>query len=121
MTNGPLVSLRVVDKCSTREGCLMISQSLVRILLAVALCSSFAWAEDRDEAAIFDDRLRLFAELSADVDAFEKQGNILKRVIRYAKPNIVHIEAARLEGERKTAEEAGSGTIIEIRGRHFVL
>jgi serine protease Do len=101
----------------------MVSQSgsLVRILLAVAFCSTFAWAEDRDDAAMFDDRLRLFAELSADVDAFEKQGNILKRVIRYAKPNIVHIEAARLEGERKTSEEAGSGTIIAIHGHHYVL
>lgn len=91
------------------------------LALGLGLASVTVRAADSEEGAQLEGRLRVFAELSADVDALERQGNILKRVIRYAKPTIVHIEAARLEGDRKTAEEAGSGTIFEIRGNYYVL
>lgn len=93
-------------------------------LLAVALLlpPASGWAQESEEPSpSAGDRGSLFAALAADVDALEKQGNILKRAVRYAKPSVVHIEAARLEGERKTSEEAGSGTVIEIGGRHYIL
>ena len=66
-------------------------------------------------------RQELFAALSADVDTLERQTSALKRAIRYVKPSVVHIEAARVDSERKNTEEAGSGTIIDIRGRVYVL
>jgi len=94
-------------------------------LLAVALLSlpltGLAQQAQEREAFRADDRSAVFAALGADVELLEKQGNLLKRVIRYVKPAIVHIEASRLEGERKTSEEAGSGTIIDIQGKTYIL
>src|SRR5262245_59597574 len=70
-------------------------------------------------------RDRLYAELAADVAELEQRGNILKRSIKLATPAVVHIEARReTETGRSTrtdSEEAGSGVIIERRGRMYVL
>jgi serine protease Do len=78
-------------------------------------------AEEETQTLSAEDRGAFFASLAADVEALERQGNLLKRAVRYAKPSVVHIEAARIEGERKTSEEAGSGTVIEMNGKYFVL
>lgn len=71
------------------------------------------------------DRDRLYAELAADVAELEQRGSILKRVVKLATPAVVHIEAKRdnenLKPARADAEEAGSGVIIERRGKRFVL
>ncbi|HZL87330.1 MAG TPA: trypsin-like peptidase domain-containing protein [Pirellulaceae bacterium] len=67
----------------------------------------------------------LFAKLAADVDALQRQGNIVKRVVQLVRPTVVHIEAKHQEGNeryaRRTVEEAGSGIIIESGGKHYVL
>jgi len=70
-------------------------------------------------------RDRLYAELAADVAELELRGSILKRVVKLATPAVVHIEARR-EAEaaragRGEAEEAGSGVIIERRGKFYIL
>jgi serine protease Do len=67
----------------------------------------------------------LFAELAADVEELERQGSVLKRVVKLVTPSVVHIEAKR-EAEagrspRGESEEAGSGVIIERHGKTFVL
>ena len=70
------------------------------------------------------ERQRLFAELAEDVEAFEKQSSILKRAVRLVKPAVVHIEAGHREGDRKSpenVEEAGSGVIVEIRSKFYVI
>jgi serine protease Do len=71
------------------------------------------------------DRDRLYAELAADVQELEQRGSVVKRVVKLATPAVVHIEARRdAEGSRPArgeSEEAGSGVIIERRGRLFVL
>jgi serine protease Do len=72
-----------------------------------------------------DLRESLFAELAADVEELERRGSILKRVVKLVTPAVVHIEAKR-EAEagrspRGESEEAGSGVIIERRGKTFVL
>jgi serine protease Do len=77
--------------------------------------------ETEDEAWQAERRDELFSALGADVDALEKQLNLLKRVVRYVKPSVVHIEAARTDSERKSTEEAGSGTIIDLNGKWYVL
>jgi serine protease Do len=70
-------------------------------------------------------REHLYAELAADVAELEQRGSLLKRVVKLATPAVVHIEAKR-ESEagrssRTESEEAGSGVIIERRGKHYVL
>jgi serine protease Do len=71
------------------------------------------------------ERERLFAELADDVAAFERHGSILKRVVRLITPSVVHIEAARYEPpgsvSRETTEEAGSGIIVALQDRHFIV
>ena len=67
----------------------------------------------------------LYAELAADVAELEQRGSILKRVVKLVTPTVVHIEAKRdIESARPArgeAEEAGSGVIIQRRGKFYVL
>lgn len=70
-------------------------------------------------------RDRLYAELAADVAELEQRGSILKRVVKLVTPAVVHIEARRetdsTRAGRGDSEEAGSGVIIERRGKFYVL
>jgi serine protease Do len=76
-------------------------------------------------AAVVTARDRLYAELAEDVTQLEQRGNILKRVVKLATPAVVHIEARRevdaARPQRGESEEAGSGVIIEQRGKFYVL
>src|SRR5262245_1009746 len=67
----------------------------------------------------------LYAELAVDVAELEQRGSILKRGVKLVTPAVVHIEAKRdLESARPArgeAEEAGSGVIIQRRGKLYVL
>ena len=75
--------------------------------------------------AAAESRDRLFEELAADVESIERQGSIVKRVVRLVQPTVVHIEAKHQEGDpqfaRRTVEEAGSGIIIDVDGKHYIL
>lgn len=69
-----------------------------------------------------ESRERMFQELARDVEVFERQGAILKKVFQLARPSVVHIEARKPEpGSAKPVEEAGSGIIIEHRGKWYVI
>src|SRR5262245_51915503 len=99
------------------------------------LCLGLLWAASLAGRLAADDlesapaspaaRDKLYAELAADVEELERRGNILKRVVKLVRPSIVHIEAKRdADGARPAhgeAEEAGSGVIIESRGKRYVL
>jgi len=95
------------------------------LLIATALWSAGAIAEETENEVTAPSKARrqLFEALAADVEVLERQGSILKRVVRYVKPTVVHIEAAHVEGERRPAdvEEAGSGVIVDIGSRHYIL
>jgi len=70
-------------------------------------------------------RDRLYAELAADVAELEQRGSILKRVVKLVTPAVVHVEARREtdtnRAGRGEGEEAGSGVIIERRGKFYAL
>ena len=101
-----------------------------RALLAIAL---FGWplamsplGGEEFAGESLASRDALFAELASDVAALEKHGSVLKRVVRLAKPSVVHIEAKRDAeegggGRSSTVDEAGSGVLIERRGKHYVI
>jgi serine protease Do len=75
-------------------------------------------------ASAVSERDRLYEELAADVAELERRGSVVKRVAKLVKPAIVHIEAIRDSGTRVArgdTEEAGSGVLIERRGKSFVL
>jgi serine protease Do len=90
------------------------------VLLATVPLSADEWSPDTPA-----ERDALFAELAHDVTELERHGNILKRVVRLARPSVVHIEATRDAEEgasrHKPIDEAGSGVLIERRGKHYVL
>src|SRR6266576_7344311 len=65
----------------------------------------------------------LYTELANDVAELEQRGSILKRVVKLVTPAVVHIEARRESDANRTgrseSEEAGSGVIIERRGKFY--
>ncbi|MEX2175313.1 MAG: trypsin-like peptidase domain-containing protein [Pirellulaceae bacterium] len=68
----------------------------------------------------------MYESLVRDATALELQGSILKRVVRLAKPSVVHLEATRdaEDGQSprlKSIDEAGSGAIFERAGKYYVL
>lgn len=102
-------------------------------VITIAVCllaGNLTLAQDgviADDVSIGDSapvttRERLYQEILAEVASLERQGNLLKRVVRFVKPTVVHIEAARPEGSRNSdTEEAGSGVIVAINEQFYVI
>jgi serine protease Do len=79
--------------------------------------SSNTQAENRDAE---------FRALSAEVDLLERQLSLVKRVVKFASPSIVHIEAAKASqpGPGFAAakiQEAGAGIVVSMAGVNYVL
>jgi serine protease Do len=73
-----------------------------------------------------DVREQLYQQLYRDVEELERHGNVLKTVVKLVGPTVVHIEARRTEGSRvygrsRTIEEAGSGVLVELGPKIYVL
>ncbi len=71
-------------------------------------------------------RQQLYQEIDQEAAALERQGSLLKRVVRLVTPTVVHIEAQKANREdvrfsRRSVEEAGSGVVIEHDSRFYVL
>jgi serine protease Do len=87
--------------------------------MLLGLLTSSAAAQD-------DERAKQFEKLAHDVAQLEQQGNVLKQVVRLVRPNVVHIEAEKTDPLAKryshhSIEEAGSGTIVQLGQRFYVL
>jgi serine protease Do len=69
------------------------------------------------------DREQLYAELSRDVDALDRELSIYKRVVKLVAPSVVHVESTPLPKYRfrRDVEEAGSGVLIRYQGKDYVL
>jgi serine protease Do len=67
-------------------------------------------------------RQRLYEQLAADADEFERKHNLLKRVVQLTRPTVVHLEAERAETPRsKGSDEAGSGILVQFGSKFYVL
>ncbi|MDX1945419.1 MAG: trypsin-like peptidase domain-containing protein [Pirellulaceae bacterium] len=108
----------------------MLSRNLRSAALLATLLAGFAThsalADEFEPPEPGTTRDQLYDQLAQDVAQLEQQGSILKRVVKLVKPNVVHIEAARdtedLRSPRsKPLDEAGSGVIIERRGKFYVI
>lgn len=69
------------------------------------------------KASIDLQRERLFNELAEEFNAFDRLGNLVRRVSQLVKPSVIHIEAHKTEtkgGSRESYDEAGSGVVISI-------
>jgi serine protease Do len=69
------------------------------------------------------DRDRLYDELHRDVAALDRELSIYKRVVQLVAPSVVHVQAKPLADFRfrRDVEEAGSGVLVRLGERHFVL
>ena len=77
-------------------------------------------------SAAAEDRDQLYDDLAAEVDALDTQLGLLKKVIRLVRPSVVHIEAskrvvANTRSGRKPVEEAGSGIVIRVESKLYIL
>ena len=73
--------------------------------------------------SIRTDRDAEYAALARDVDSFGRELGLVKRVVKLITPAVVHIESKPLprhEGSMRI-EEAGSGVIVQLNGRFYVL
>jgi serine protease Do len=73
-----------------------------------------------------EEREKQYEELGSDVAHLERQALALRRVVHFIKPTVVHIDAERADSfntrsRRSSIEDAGSGTIIEYKGKNYVL
>lgn len=72
------------------------------------------------------DRQSEYAELKAEAAALDRQFNLVRRVVKFVSPSIVHIEATKRTDPGKgfassRVEEAGAGVVIELGGVPHVL
>jgi serine protease Do len=110
----------------------------VRSTLALRVCccalvSCAAWATPSPSVAQLPpaqsisfsqgERDRQYAELQQDVAAMDRELSIYKRVVALVTPSVVHVEATPLASFRmaKDIEEAGSGVVVRVDERDYVL
>jgi len=74
-------------------------------------------------ATLPSERDLLFDELHRDVASMERELGIYKRVVRLVAPSVVHVQAKPLADFRfrREVEEAGSGVLVSVGGKNYVL
>jgi serine protease Do len=74
-----------------------------------------------------EERARQYDDLVDEAQHLERQAMALRKVVHFVKPTVVHIDAERVDsfntrGKRvSSVEDAGSGTIIEYKGKQYIL
>jgi serine protease Do len=106
--------------------------SLMAVVFAVGLSLGAAieygavQAQVASDELSVDQRTEMYAALDRQVDQLAPQLNVLRTVVRLVSPAVVHIKAEKLDlagrrVQREKVEEAGSGVIIEFKGRRYIL
>ena len=110
---------------------------IVSLTLASAFCgpcSGPAWAQAAlgepaagTQAATPEQRAELYHTLRKQAQVLEAQASIVKMVAKLIGPAVAHIEAdvppraVGLYGRRPLIEEAGSGVVVRLEGKYYVL
>jgi serine protease Do len=108
--------------------------------LPISVAPSFDAVKPAEPTTLSNLRSRdeQYAMIAQEVDMLERQQTLLRRVIRLVAPTVVHIEAIKDEpiaeraagskfdpkaprGEGRKIEEAGSGVIVQIGNRNYVI
>lgn len=111
---------------SLRFASRVIGPSFLYALAAIGspVGSEFAHAQQPAiPATLPSERDQLYDELQRDVAAMERELGIYKRVVRLVAPSVVHVQAKPLAEFRfrREVEEAGSGVLISIGSKYYVL
>jgi len=64
--------------------------------------------------------------IQREADALDRQLGLIRRIVKFASPSIVHIEASKKANSGKGftsshVDEAGAGIIVELHGNQYVL
>jgi len=97
---------------------------IVALCLGLLLASAPSLRAQLPGAALSsEERDQLYTELVSDFETLSPQLGLLKKLVRLAKPSVVHLEATKepTRPGRKPSEEAGSGVVIELEGKFYVL
>ena len=108
-----------------------LSLARVRLGLAVGLFvltlarPSSAQVTPEEQAAL-QQRSHQYDALAQQVAQIDQFAGVLKQVVKVVKPSVVHIEADKADPASKhyshhSIEEAGSGTILELGDKFYVL
>ncbi len=67
-----------------------------------------------------------YQQIQQEADALERQLGLIRRIVKFSSPSIVHIEATKTTEPGKgfassRVEEAGAGVVISLRGSQYVL
>jgi len=109
---------------------LPFSRSFARAMLAAGIAWNFFGLPCCAQAqpvlapvSIPTERDRLYEELHRDVAAMKRELGIYKRVVQLVAPSVVHVQATPLSEYRfrREVEEAGSGVLVRMGGRDYVL
>jgi serine protease Do len=123
--------IRLGDSRSATARTLFLS--LVAAVLGwIASSATPVWGQSRPVSGRIDwgvltqqERESAYEEIEQDLDYFERKANVLRRVVKLVRPTVVHIEAEKNNRtgryHRRSVEESGSGVIVQLKGRHYVL
>jgi serine protease Do len=105
----------------SRPGCARAAFFFAWIGIASTAAAQSATATPASLAV--SERDRLYDELHRDVAAMDRELSIYKRVVQLAAPSVVHVQAKPLAEFRfrREVEEAGSGVLVRVAERDFVL
>ena len=73
------------------------------------------------------EREELYRQLASQAEVLEAQSSVVKTVAKLVGPAVVHVEAsvskkpAVRHGSSRVMEEAGSGVIVNLREKHYIL
>ncbi len=113
-----------------REGkiCIFLT-GLVWLYLGSPLWSQSSWVDvwAPAESLTAQQQEELYKQLQKQAEYWERQAAVVKTVVKLVRPTVVHIEAEpgiptsppRPGAQR--VEEAGSGVIVQIQGKFYVL
>jgi serine protease Do len=79
------------------------------------------------QAPSAEQRAKQYDDLGTEVEHLERQAMALRKVVQFVKPTVVHIDAKRTDSfntrgrAAASVEDAGSGTILEYNGKHYIL
>ncbi len=82
--------------------------------------------QSRNFANNFSSRDLEYQQIQAEADALDRQLGLIRRIVKFSSPSIVHIEATKTSDPGKgfassRIEEAGAGVVISLRGSAYVL
>ena len=103
------------------------SMLLALLLLGGRLLSGDASAQYAVAVPTPEERAKQYDDLIDESQHLERQAMALRKVAHFVKPTVVHIDAERVDsfntrGKRvSSVEDAGSGTIIEYKGKPYIL